>query len=319
MGLDETVRRLAEIQQGVVGRRQLWAVGIGYHWIQHRVDTGMLIPISAQVLRMAGAPVTDAGLAMAGVLDSPGSAYLSHLSAAAWWGLPGFSLDSPVHTLIPRQGVERRTRLSIVHYHSSLPTDHLRQFNGVPITSPALTVFLLAGSVHAARTERALDNAWSMRLVTYRELHDLLHRLAARGRNGIRVMRRLLAERPEDYVPPQSGLEARVARLARDVGVLLQPQVDVGGTDWVGRVDFVVEDSDLLIEVLSRRYHGSVSDQRADGERFDRLERGGFKVLTLWDSDIWERAETVRDRILAFSRGDPGLQTRIPARERRGT
>ncbi|MEX1125407.1 MAG: type IV toxin-antitoxin system AbiEi family antitoxin domain-containing protein, partial [Acidimicrobiia bacterium] len=144
--MEETIRRLAEKQHGVVGRRQLWAAGISHHLVQHRVDTGMLIRVSPEVLRIAGAPLTDAELAMAGVLDSPGAAFLSHISAAAWWGLPGFNIDSPVHTLIPRQGTERRTRLAIVHYHSSLPIDHLRQLNGVPITSPALTIFLLAGT-----------------------------------------------------------------------------------------------------------------------------------------------------------------------------
>ncbi len=176
--------------------------------------------------------------------------------------------------------------------------------------------FLLAGAVHRARTERALDNAWSIGLVTYRELHELLGRLAARGRNGIRVMRTLLSERPEDHVPPDSGLEARVKRLALDVGVLLQSQRDVGGDQWIGRVDFAVESTSRVIEVLSRRYHGSLSDQRADRDRIEELRRAGFEVMTLWDTDVWNHPEMVRDRILAFSRGDLDLEVEISARER---
>lgn len=304
MGVDGAIRQLAEAQHGVVGRRQLWRQGIADDVLQHRLKSGMLVRMSAEVLRVAGAPVTDAVLAMAGVLDAPGDASLSHRSAAAWWGLPGFAIEAPVQTLIPWQGTTRRTRLSIVHYHRGLPLDHLRRLNAVPVVSPAMTIFLLAGTVPAGRTERALDNAWSMGLVRHGEMIHLLGRLAARGRNGIRVMRRLLAERSDDYIAPQSGLEARVDRLARDVGVPLLRQVDVGGSDWIGRVDFMVEHTNRIIEVLSRRYHGSLTDQQADISRFARLAGQGFEVMTLWDTDVWGRAEAVRDRILAFSRGD---------------
>jgi very-short-patch-repair endonuclease len=273
----------------------------------------MLIPLSAEVLRVGGSPVTEGVIAMAGVLDSPGRAFLSHRSAAAWWGLPGYTIDKPVHTLIPWQGTRTRTRLAIVHYHRGLPADHLRELNGVPVVSPALTIFLLAGKEHPARTERSLDNAWSMRLVTHREMHGLLKRLAARGRNGIRVMRKLLADRPADYVAPQTGLEARVDRLARDVGVVLRRQVNTGGDEWIGRVDFMIEDTNKTIEVLSRRYHGSLLDRISDQTRFTRLNEAGFAVLTLWDSDVWGNAGLVRDRIESFWRDDPTPAGRIVA------
>jgi very-short-patch-repair endonuclease len=188
-----------------------------------------------------------------------------------------------------------------------LPEDHLRTLNGVPVVSPALTLFLLAGREHPARTERALDNAWSMRLVSHEEMHDLLGRLAARGRNGIRVMRKLLADRPADYVAPQTGLEGRVGRLARDVGVVLRRQVNTGDDDWIGRVDFLIEGTNKVIEVLSQRYHGSLLDRLADEERFIRLNAAGYLVLTLWDVDVWGNPDLVRDRIEAFWRGDLDL------------
>lgn len=307
MGVNETIWELAERQHGVVSRRQLWSMGILDEQLRHRVDSGMLIKMSRGVLRMAGVSVTDSALAMAGVLDSPGRAYLSHQSAAAWWGLPGFVIDTPVHTVIPWQGTTRRMRLATVHYHRDLPEEHLRRLNGIPVVSPALTIFLLAGTTHPGRTERALDNAWSMRLLTHHEMHDLLRRLAERGRNGIRVVRRLLASRPADYVPPATGLEARVDRLARDVDVVLRRQVDAGGADWIGRVDFMIEGTGRVIEVLSRRYHDSPIDRLADERRFTRLNAAGFAVLTLWDTDVWGNADLVRSRIDAFSRGVPVL------------
>ena len=306
MGAKETIWRLAEIQHGVVSRPQLWDRGIGGDELYDLVEDGLLIRITPQVMRIAGAPINEASRLMASVLDSPGVGYLSHHSAAAWWGIPGYTLRHPVHTIIPWQGARKRRRLTVVHYHCDLPTDHLRILNDVRVVSPALTIFLLAGSQHPGRTERALDNAWSMNLVTYRNLHDLLNKLAARGRNGIRVIRKLLADRPPDYIAPQTGLEARAQRLAGEVGVALRRQVDSGGNDWIGRVDFRIEDSAKIIEVLSQRYHGSLLDRRADEARFARLSEAGFQVLTLWDSDVWENPDKVRDMIARFSRANIG-------------
>ncbi|MGH8950558.1 MAG: type IV toxin-antitoxin system AbiEi family antitoxin domain-containing protein [Acidimicrobiia bacterium] len=307
MGADQRIRELAERQHGVLSRRQLWECGIADQQIQHRLTNGTLNRLSRGVLRLGGSPITDGTLAMGGVLDSPGDAYLSHQSAAAWWGLPGFLVEKPVHTIIPWQGTRQRKRLATVHYHRALPEGHLRLLNDVPVVSPALTIFLLAGVLHPGRTERALDNAWSLGLVTHQGLHNLLVCLAARGRNGIRVMRKLLADRSPDYVAPESGVEARVGRLARDVGVVLRRQVHAGDDEWIGRVDFLIDGSNKVIEVLSRRYHLSYLDRLADRARFTRLNDAGFLVLTLWDSDIWGNADLVRDRIEAFSRGVPTL------------
>lgn len=314
VGVDHAIRALAERQHGVVGRRQLWEMGVSPDQIRHRLATGMLVRMSAEVLRLAGAPEHESTKAMAAVLDSPGMAYLSHISAASWWGLPGFALVRPLHTVIPWQGVTERSRLTVVHYHRDLPVEHLTSLRGVPVTSPALTLFLLAGTEHRGRVERAVDNAWSMRLVTYGQLHELLRHLAQRGRNGIRLMRSLLEARDRSFVPPESGLEARVSRLAQDVGVVLRRQVNVGGEGWIGRVDFQVERSNRIVEVLSDRYHGSPLDRIRDEVRFRELVEAGFELLIIWEHEIWSDSEAVRERIHAFSRGvmDPEVFISAP-------
>ena len=302
MNVDTLIFAQSEKQHGAIGRRQLHDAGVSPEQVRHRIDDGLLVPLSPEVLRLAGSPRTEQQRAIAGVLDAPGTAYLSHRSAAAWWRLPGFYLVSPIQVVIPWQGIRSRTRLSEVHYHRGLPDSHLLSKDGVSVVSPALTIFLLAGTEHPGRVARALDNAWALRLVSYEELHGLLLVLARRGRNGIRLMRRLLADRPADYRPPESGLEARVQRLANDVGVGLVRQVDVGGHEWIGRVDFVLVGSPDVIEVLSHRFHGSVLDQEADAVRFARLESSGRRVLRIWDTSVWSQPEQVRQQILLFWR-----------------
>lgn len=302
MDADELIFKLGEAQHGVVGRRQLVAGGLSPEAIRHRTDKGLLRPLSPEVLRLAGTTQTQLQVAMSGILDSPGVAYLSHRSAAAFWQLPGFSLKKPIQVVIPWQGTNCRTRICEVHYHRGLPTEHLLTIADLRVVSPALCIFLLAGTEHSGRTERALDNGLSMRLYGISTMHSLLRQLAARGRNGIRLMRSLLEVRPIDYVPPQSGLEARVDKLAREVGVELRRQVEVGDESWLGRVDFEVAGTTDVVEVLSDRYHTAHLDQEADRDRFDRMRGTGRRVLVLWDSDVWGRPESVRQQILAFWR-----------------
>ena len=308
---------LSEPQHGVVNRRQLHEAGIAPRALRHQVDARFIEPISPQVLRLVGSPRTEAQLAMAGVLDAPGVAYLSHFSAAAWWKIPGFALRAPIEVVIPWKGTNRRSRLAQIHYHRGLPEEHLAVLAGIPIVSPALLIFLLAGTEGRGRAERALDHALSMRILKIRTMHELLKQLGARGRDGIAAMRNLLSERPPHYVPPQSGLEARVERIALEVGVGLRRQVDVGDDiGWIGRVDFDLEDSSDVIEVLSDRYHSSLLDRAADSERFRRIEESGRRLLTIWDHDVWSRPEQVRHQIHLFwlGRSTPGEHDYAPKR-----
>jgi hypothetical protein len=311
----EVIVGLSEPQHGVVGRRQLHSAGIAPRSLRHQIDAGFVEPMSPQVLRLVGSPRTDAQLAMAGVLDAPGPAYLSHFSAAAWWKIPGFALRAPIEVVIPWKGTNRRSRLAQIHYHRGLPPEHLTVLAGVPIVSPGLVIFLLAATEGRGRAERALDHALSMRILKLRTMYDLLKELGARGRDGITAIRGLLAERPPNYVPPQSGLESRVERLALDVGVTLRRQVDVGDDlGWIGRVDFELDNSSDVIEVLSDRYHSSLLDRAADSVRFDRIEGSGRRLLTIWDHDVWSRPEQVRHQIHLFwlGRSTPGEQNYAP-------
>jgi very-short-patch-repair endonuclease len=311
----EVIVGLCEPQHGVVSRRQLHEAAVASRALRHQIDARFVEPMSPQVLRLVGSPRTKAQLAMAGVLDAPGLAYLSHFSAAAWWKIPGFAIRAPIEVVIPWKGTNRRSRLAQIHYHRGLPKEHLTVLAGIPIVSPGLVIFLLAGTEGRGRAERALDHALSMRILRLRTMHDLLKQLGARGRDGIAAMRSLLAERPPDYVPPQSGLESRVERLALEVGVGLRRQIDVGDDlGWIGRVDFELEDSSDVIEVMSDRYHSSLVDRNADAERFSRIEGSGRRLLTIWDHDVWSRPEQVRRQIHLFwlGRSTPGEQHYAP-------
>ena len=210
-------------------------------------------------------PETDEQRAMAAVLDAGCGAVASNESAAALWGLPGFDLGS-LELSRPRSGPNRPTVLAEVHHPLLLPADQCTVRKRIPVTTLACTVFDLAGSVHAARAERALHAALRLGLSWPTVLAHLAE-LGEHGRPGIALMRRLVA----DHVHKPalgSGLEARVLRLLKRAG-LPEPrrQVDLGGRAWAGRVDFLYDDVRLVVEVNGNWHHASVLDVERDQRR----------------------------------------------------
>lgn len=295
----EIPAEIFEGQHGLATTEQLAVIGFTREARNWLVESGRCERLSPRLLRLVGAPCTEAQRVLAAVLDAgPGSA-LSHTSALAWWKLPGFTLDE-LHVTHARDGVHRPRRLAdFVHDKVLLPEHHVRVLEGVPVASPARALFDLAGMrrVRPERVTRAVDNAWSKRLVSGHTLHAMLRELGRRGRPGIAIMREILKTRGTDYVPPASGLEARVEQILDRYGQpALRRQVDSGDEDgWIGRVDFADAQSPFRLEVQSERFHSSLHDQEADRHRVDRLEKAGFVVATVTDIDVWQRPQRVAD------------------------
>ena len=244
------LRALAAAQHGVISRSQAGKAGFTSSAIRHRVARGDWEQLTANVFRLAGTTASDQQRAHAAVLDVP-DALVSHEAGAAVWEWPGFRFRPP-HVVHPLGANLVRSSLAIVHSSTHLPPSHRAVHHGIPITTPVRTLFDLASRVHPLRLARLVDTAWAMRLVTGAVLHDALENHAERGRPGIQIMRKLLADRPRTYRPPDSNLEARFQEIARSMGMTtLRRQVEVGAEGWVGRVDFLDSKHPLVIEVDS--------------------------------------------------------------------
>jgi hypothetical protein len=95
---------------------------------------------------------------MAGVLAGGESAVLSHMSAAALWGLLK-PIDGPVDVSIPTRA-GRRGRLGIrVHRPASLFPGQVTRRRGVPVTTPARTIEDLKGEAPPHLVRRATRQA----------------------------------------------------------------------------------------------------------------------------------------------------------------
>jgi len=170
--------------------------------------------------------------------------------------------------------------------------------SGIPVSVPARMVFEVAAVGSPAKAARACDSALSMRLTTIPRLNQMLDEWADRGRRGTVAMREILDARPIGFIPPASNLERRFVQLveANFLGPYRR-QVDLGGEDWIGRVDFKHLTLPIVIEVLSERYHSSLLDREADGRRFAALITAGFTVVTVWDHELWQSPGQALERV----------------------
>ena len=303
MSADDDLHELAARQLGFVTRLDARSAGWSTSALRHRVARGDWIAHGRYVLQRAGAPWARGSPLMRAVLDAGAGSVVSHTTAAAWWGLPGFDLR-PIHVTRPRGITSHPARYADrLHAVLTLASEQVTVLDGVPIVRPERALFELCGTAHPGRAERALDAAWSRGLCSGASLRRVHRQLAESGRAGTVVMRELLEARPPGWVPPASNLEARFMSIARDAGLgEFRRQVDVGDGSWCGRVDFLAVAVPLVVEVQSERYHTALTDQAHDTARRAAIESSGFVVLEVWDRQLWHDRQrvvaAVRDAVL---------------------
>ena len=303
MEVHHVAREISVAQQGLVLVQQLRRAGATNKAVACLVASGEYVRETSLLLRVAGAPSTPDQRALAGVLDAGQGAALSHRSAAAWWGVPGFFVE-PVEVSRTRDGTSSSGRLATVHEHVLLPEHHVTEVHGVRVTKPARVLFELCylatrHQLHPMKAMRAGDRLWTDDLTRRDDYVNMLDELAQRGRPGITLYRQFLAERGEDYVPPASGLESRFMWLMRKYGERpMERQRNLGdASDWIGRVDFYDPLFRLIVEIYSQRWHAGLEDRIHDRARLARLEAAGFRVRVVWDHELWWRPEVVIRRV----------------------
>lgn len=288
---DRTIFDLASAQHGAVARRQLRAVGVDDDHIRRRLAQTVLQAPSPRTIVVAGSPDTIHRRLMVAALDVGPPAALSHATAAWIWDLPGFLPDEIHVTGRHSRTSHGRSDLAVLHQPRRLFDRHIVEVNGLPVTTPARTIFDLANlaGANAAQIERLLDRAWSRRLLDHHAVQATLDDLAVRGRAGITLMRELLGRRPVDHAPTESNLEARFRDvLGAHLGGQFRVQVNVwADVDWIGRVDFIHDDAGLVVEVDSTTYHTTITDRRRDEARQAKLEALGLRVLRVREHDLW--------------------------------
>lgn len=287
-------------QLDLITRQQLRRFTVSRDTTRRYLDAGILEEFTSRVLRIAGSPDTEDQRTLAAVFDAGVGAVLSHGPALRRWGVMGISATPvEVSKLRPAPSPPPDT-IARVHLLRALPTELCTVLGGIPIVRPEMALYQWCGQVHPDRAERAIDAAWRLRLVSGPSMKRALHRMAKQGRNGTVAYRALLEPRGDDYIPPASGIESRFTQILRDGGHRpMRRQVDCGGEQWNGRVDFLDEELPFIVEILSEMHHTALVDKLADEARRRRLEADGFTVLEIWDTEVWTQPGQVLAKVRA--------------------
>jgi hypothetical protein len=205
------------------------------------------------------------------------------------------------------RGRSQRSAVATVHTTTWLPTAHVLVRDGIATTTAARTVFDLAALVPFRKIERIADHLLAHERCTLLQLQRVHFALAGPGRQGTVAMRSLLADQSDEEVVPASELE-RVGRelLRRSKIPMPAFEVELGGDDWIGRVDCVWREARLVVELDGRRFHGGATARDEDRRRDNRLMAEGWRVLRFTWDDLHQRpAEVIATITAALRSGQP--------------
>jgi hypothetical protein len=274
---DRRIAELAARQHGVVARTQLVRLGLGRRAIEHRMSDGRLHRLHHGVYAVGHTVVSRHGVWMAAVLAAGPRAVLSHHSAAALWGIRETSRSTP-DVIAPR----RLDRPRINARRVALPDDEITIERGIPVTTPARTLFDLAETLTPQQLEAAITESEIKRLTSPTSLADLVARHP--GRRGIATLRPVLARADTvGRTVTRSTLEiAFVAFL--DAHGLPRPRTNATIELASGRkpmVDAAWPDRRLAAELDSYGIHTTRRNFEEDRARDRALTAEGWRVVRI--------------------------------------
>ncbi len=269
MDTEATIMERSARQHGVVARRQLLEAGVAPDAIDRRLKRGRLRRIHRGVY-LCGPVMPPNGREMAAVLACGPTAVLSHGSAANLWGLLPRERGARVE-VIDRGGDHRRPNLRIYHIRT-LHDDEVTRRDGIPITTPARTLYDLAGRTPARMLERALAEGFARRLTSAAQLEETLSRHA--GRAGAAALRALLEQGSPALT--RSEAEERFLALVRE-GQLDAPEANVLLEGY--EVDFLWPKQRLVVEIDGRAFHTAPRAFEGDRRRDAVLAAAGLRVV----------------------------------------
>jgi very-short-patch-repair endonuclease len=294
MSREGELARIAARQAGAFHRSQAVTAGYSADQIGHRLKQRHWTGVLPCVYRFTATPATAQSRRWSAWLWAGQDALLSHRTAAELWKFDGVAPSERVHVIVGRG---RRLRSTIVDVHRTDVPVRLdrRHVDGLPVTSPEMTLIHLAPTLTGEALEAAFESARRERLVTSPSLERCVARIAAHGRSGIAPVRTLL-EVVGAEPAAESLLEVKVARLVRRERVVPQPvrQHAVDGF----RVDFAWPHLKVALECDGRRNHSDHDDFQRDRTKWSVLAALGWRVLVVTWDDVVRRPGDVVGRLV---------------------
>jgi very-short-patch-repair endonuclease len=223
---------------------------------------------------------------MAAVLACGLGAALSHTSAGALWGIS--TALRGLHVTVPPNS-HRRAQGIFLHQRKLAPRE-LRYRDGIPLTSPSLTLVDLATTLNGRQLEAAINAADKLDLIDPERLHAEV--AAMPRRPGLAALRELLDRHALQLT--DSDLERRFLRLVRRAGLPAPlTQQSVSGF----RVDFFWPAEKLVVETDGLRYHRTPLEQARDRKRDQAHAAAGLTPLRFTHHEIVHEPRRVEEML----------------------
>jgi very-short-patch-repair endonuclease len=270
---------LAHRQYGLFTSDQAEEVDIDKYGISRRLASGLIVREHPCVFRYSAVPTSFRQQLKAATLWKPGQIWGSHRGAAGFWQLD----EVPEGTIELSTSCNLRpTRPDVIlHRTKAVPRRDITEVARIPVSTVHRTLIDLGAVVEADIVELALECALRRRMTS---IDRLIRRLAAASGPGFRgsgVLRLVLERRDPLSSPTESALETKFLQLLRRhrLPLPVRQRVVRDESGFVARVDFIYPESDLVIEVDSRRHHLNPRDWERDLLRRNRLTAAGKRVM----------------------------------------
>ena len=290
---------LALAQLFVISVRQAGAIGVDHRALSRAVAAGTLVRDLPGVYRIPGPEITWESRLMAAQLwlDRP-DAVVSHRSAAALWGLPGFS-RGPIELSTTKW--KKPLPPVVVHKVGEEIPGCTTTVGPIQVTNAGRTLVDVAGLVPPDALEGAVEDAIRRGLTSYAHLRWLSQGRKGKGAKGIVALRKLLEQ--ANVRPTESHFELRLFQALRKASLPLpERQFEIRDAGrLLGRVDFAYPWAKIAIEADSYAFHSGRDAWETGLARRNALTSLGWLVIHVtyrqMKSDMAEVAERVREAL----------------------
>lgn len=298
---DTPIARVADDQEGVISRAQLFDLRYTRHAIQTRLETGRLHRRYRGVYTVGHTRLSFRGEWMAAVLACGPGAVLSHAAAAALHDLrrvPG----GPIDVTAPS-----RHRIPGIRCHflrGGLPPGSATVVDRIPVTTIERTVLDQAAVLPLQRLRSMLEQAERVRTLDGRRLETVI---ALSPRHcGIARLRAALAEMSDEPPWTQSGTEQMFLELIRSAG-LPEPSTNVLIAGEL--VDAVWHEHRLIVEIDGWNVHRTRRSFEEDRRRDAKLVLGGWRIVRLTRRRLLGDADGVVALLWGLLQSSSGART----------
>ncbi len=305
---DRAIAQIAQRQQGLITRDQLFELGLSRALIDKAVRRRRLIAVHRGVYAVGHLSLPPFAPYMAAVLAVGKAAYVSHGSAATLWGLHDRLPGDIEVTVVGRDAGRRRAGVR-VHSLASLDAADTSHRHRIPVTTSARALLDVTPRLTARELERAFDRVLKQRITTRHAVAEAVARSPRRP--GARRLAALAAGELRVPADTRSVAEERLLALIRAGGL---PAPEINARIGPYTVDVLWRTQRLVVEIDGYAFHSTRWSFESDHERDLVLGAAGFTVMRFTSEQVLRQPESVLVRLtqrLAAAEGQLRRSSRI--------